>query len=371
LTKKNICCWDLEGPISTLDFAAEIGKLLSQKAELNLQKYDMSEFFSMISNYDDYLIDTPDIKKKLGIEDYEPGDTLRIMAPLYASSFSDDELIEIAKSNLCLLPGSKELMNILSKNWDIYVISTSYTHFARTVTKALNIKKDHVYCTELNISKLKRDLLDIEKYINVLVREIYQKYLENNKNLDFVLDDLNSFFWSKNENHYIKTMNQVTVRGGKRKEQALEEISEKTGINISEMIATGDSITDIDLLQRISKEQGIAISFNGNRFSVKKANLAITSPSNLGVLPVFESKEKEKFQEFLLEWESKFNDFKTDPKNISNGLISKQCKAFFVQYNFVPEIINLTNKSEEELKNIVFRQEEMRKIVRGWAGNLG
>ena len=121
----------------------------------------------------------------------------------------------------------------------------------------------------------------------------------------------------------------------------------------------------------ISKEQGIAISFNGNRFSVKKANLAITSPSNLGVLPVFESKEKEKFQEFLLEWESKFNDFKNYPKNISNGLISKQCKAFFVQYNFVPEIINLKNKSEEELKDIVSRQEEMRKIVRGCAGNLG
>ena len=371
MTGKNVCCWDLEGPISTLDFAAEIGRLLSKKSELNLQNYDMGDFFSLISNYDDYIIDTPGIKKQLGIEDYQPGDTLRIMAPLYVSCFSDAELIEIAKHNLGLLPGSKELMNKLSRNWDIYVISTSYTHFARTVTKALNIKKDHVYCTELNISKLKRDLLDIEKYINVLVREIYQKYLENNKNLDFVLDDLNSFFWSKNKNHYIKTMNQVTVRGGKRKEQALEEISEKAGTQISEMIAIGDSITDIDMLQRVSKEQGIAISFNGNRFSVKKANIAITSPSNLGVLPVFESKEKEKFQEFLLEWESKFNDFKTDPKNISNGLISKQCKAFFVQYNFVPEIINLTNKSEEELKNIVFRQEEMRKIVRGWAGNLG
>ena len=50
--KKNVCCWDLEGPISVLDFAAEIGRLLSSKKELGLQKYDMGEFFFMISNYD-------------------------------------------------------------------------------------------------------------------------------------------------------------------------------------------------------------------------------------------------------------------------------------------------------------------------------
>ncbi|GAI60531.1 unnamed protein product, partial [marine sediment metagenome] len=33
MTLKNVCCFDLEGPISVLDFAAELGLLLSKKPE--------------------------------------------------------------------------------------------------------------------------------------------------------------------------------------------------------------------------------------------------------------------------------------------------------------------------------------------------
>ncbi|MCP4763496.1 MAG: hypothetical protein GY870_17110, partial [archaeon] len=104
---RNVCCWDLEGPISVIDFAADIGRMLSKKSELNLQEYDMGEFFFMISNYDDYIIDVPGIKEKLKIPEYQPGDTLRIMAPLYVACFSDDELVNLAKQNLGLLPGCK------------------------------------------------------------------------------------------------------------------------------------------------------------------------------------------------------------------------------------------------------------------------
>ncbi|MHA1932065.1 MAG: hypothetical protein ACW96X_05970, partial [Promethearchaeota archaeon] len=78
MSKKFVCCWDLEGPISVIDFAAEIGKLLSKRSKLNLQNLDMGEFFKMISNYDDYLIDVPGIKEQLNIPEYQPGDTLRL-----------------------------------------------------------------------------------------------------------------------------------------------------------------------------------------------------------------------------------------------------------------------------------------------------
>ena len=213
-----VCCWDLEGPISVLDFAAEIGRMLSEKQALNLQSYDMGEFFFMISKYDDYLIDIPGVKEKLGIPEYQPGDTLRIMAPLYVACFSDKELIKLAKSNLGLLPGSKKLMEILHKQWDIYIISTSYTQFAHNVTAALNIPIDHVYCTDLHIKELKEGLSNIKDSVDILVREIFQKYLNNNKNLDSVINDLDNFFWKGQESDYIKIMNNVKVRGGRGKE---------------------------------------------------------------------------------------------------------------------------------------------------------
>lgn len=367
--KDKVCCWDLEGPISVLDFAAEIGRMLGEKAELNLSEFDMGDFFYMISLYDDYIIDEPGVKEKLNIPEYQPGDTLRIMAPMYVACFSSVELENLAKQNLGLLPGCKELMAILRQDWDIYVISTSYTQFAYNVTESLKIPKDHVYCTDLSVDELKHGLKSIEKEVNILVREIFQKYMNNDKDLNTVIQDLNSFFWSGRKSEYLTIMNQVNVRGGKRKELAVEDISNRTEVPISEMIAIGDSITDINMLQRVNDEAGIAISFNGNRFSLKRANIAVTSPSNLGVLPIFEAKND--IENLLRKWENLYDDFKNEPKMIPDDLISKSAKKRFIEFNFVPEIRDLKNKTELEIEDIIKRQELMRKKVRGWAGNLG
>jgi len=367
--KRFCCCWDLEGPISVIDFAAELGKKLNNKLELNLHEYNMGEFFTMISNYDDYIIDVPGVKEKLNIPEYQPGDTLRLMAPLYTSCFTDEELLSLAKSNLGLLPGCREIMKILQKDWDIFVISTSYTHFAYTVTAALEIPQDHVYCTDLNIQQLKKGLSNIEDAVNVLIRDIFKKYLLNNKDLDSIVEDLNDFFWISPESDYIRIMNQVIVRGGKGKELAVEEISKRTSIPISEMIALGDSITDINMLQRLSDDGGIAISFNGNRFSVEHANVALTTSNCFGVLPIFQANKS--IKNFLENWELNFKNFQNDPNNIPNDLISQQCKDFFIKYNFIPEIVNLTNKSKEQIKEIISKQEKMRKFMKGWTSKLG
>ncbi|MFX1312480.1 MAG: HAD hydrolase family protein [Promethearchaeota archaeon] len=367
--KKLCVCWDLEGPISILDFAAELGKKLSYKSQLNLRKYNMGDFFKMISNYDDYIIDSQGIKEKLNIPEYQPGDTLRIMAPLYIASYTDKELINLARNNLGLLPGCKELMKILHKKWDIYVISTSYCHFAHTVTAALNIQKDHVYCTNFNIEKLIENFNDIKNSIDILIPNIFQKYIDHNKDLNFVIDDLNNFFWKDKDSDYIKLMNKVKVRGGKRKEIAVEEISKRTGVNISEMIALGDSITDINMLQRLKDENGIAISFNGNKFSLKKANVAVTSPNSLGTLPIFQYRRN--LYDFLEKWELKYEHFKHDPKKIPNELISNESKYYFIKYDFVPDLRDLTNKSKDQIEKIISNQERMRKNVRGWGGTLG
>ena len=369
MSKKNVCCWDLEGPISVIDFAAEIGMILGDKSKLNLKKFDMGAFFRMISNYDDYIIDIPGVKETLNIPDYQPGDTLRIMAPLYTACYTDRELIKLAKSNLRLIPGCRELMNILHKDWEIYVISTSYSHFALNVTASLGISKDHVYCTDLNIKKLKKELHNIEEDVETLLNEIFQKYFDNFINLNCFFVDLNNFFWSGKDSDYVKIMNQVKVRGGKRKEYAVEDISRRTGIAISEMIALGDSITDINMLQRLSAEGGIAISFNGNKFSLKQANIAVTTLNSLGVLPIFNLKNE--IDDFLNDWESKVESFQNNPKNIPNGLISREIKDLFIQHNFVPKLANLKNKTEIQYSEIISKQEEMRKKVRGWAGNLG
>jgi len=164
-------------------------------------------------------------------------------------------------------------------------------------------------------------------------------------------------------------MNQVQVRGGVRKELAVEAISEKNKIPISEMVALGDSITDINMLQRLKDEGGVAVSFNGNRFTVGRANVAISTVNNLGTLPIFEYKES--IESFLDLWEKNYDEFCSNPRNIPEELISREIKNCFIKYQFVPDIENLKNKSKRELDLIIEKQKKMRKKVRGWAGNLG
>ena len=369
MTVKNVCCWDLEGPISILDFAAELSKLLSNKTKLGLQKFNMGEFYKMLSEYDDYLIEVPGVKEELNIPNYQPGDTLRLVAPLYMASFSDKELNTLAKRNLGLLPGCTDLMKTLHKNWDIYIISTSYTHFAHNVAKTLKIPADHVFCTELNIKNANETFYNIKNEVEILVKGIFQKFIDSNKNLEAIIKDLNDFFWKKEKSDYFKAMDKIQVRGGKRKEQAVEIISNQTQVPISEIIALGDSITDINMLQRLKDEGGIAVSFNGNRFTVSRANIAITTPNNLGTLPIFEHKVN--IEAFLESWESLYSSFNNNPHKIPDDLISKEIKNYFVKYQFIPEIVSLKNKTKGELDFITTKQEMMRKKVRGWAGDLG
>ena len=369
MTKKSVCCWDLEGPISVIDFAAEIGRLLGEKSEFNLKQYDMGAFFRMISNYDDYIIDEPGVKERLNISNYQPGDTLRIMAPLYMACYTDKELIRLAKKDYGLILGSRELMKILQKHWEIFVISTSYSHFAYNVTASLRIPKDHVYCTDFNIKNLNKGLLNIGDDVESLLNVIFQQYLDNDKDLNSIIEDLDNFFWRGKESDYVKAMNLVKVRGGKRKESAVEDISSRTNTPIADMIALGDSITDINMLQRLTDEGGIAVSFNGNRFSLKRANVAVTTINSLGVLPIFNHKND--IGDFLSNWESQFGIFQNNPRNITDGLISNETKELFIRYNFVPELVDLKNRTESKISEVVSKQEEMRKNVRGFAGELG
>ena len=55
---------------------------------------------------------------------------------------------------------------------------------------------------------------------------------------------------------------------------------------------------------------------------------------------------KENIDEFLEKWEEKSTNFKDNPQKINNGLISNEYKKIFIEHNFVPELVNLKNKSE-------------------------
>lgn len=357
-----LCVWDLEGPISYVDFAAD----LFRKLESKMNKPELSRFYQMISNYDDYLIENPSTIRTLKVESYEPGDTLRLLAPFYIYYFSEDELVKISRDNPGLVPGSRDIIQKLLETWRVYIISTSYTQHAYNIASEIGLSKESVYCTDFPLNELKKQLGEIDDAIHTLIEVVFPEYLEHG--LESVIDDLNTFFF-KSKSNYNRVMMKVTVRGGKRKEEAMVQIASRLNYPLNRVVATGDSITDIDMLNRVRKEGGVAVSYNGNQYSLPNANIAVTSPNQMGSYPIYENHDN--IWEWLKKWELNYPDFKDNPEKIPRGLISDGTRRYYVENSFVPRIDDLRDLSPADKETVLKEQKDMRRKVRGWVGILG
>ncbi|MFX0096856.1 MAG: hypothetical protein ACFE7E_03765 [Candidatus Hodarchaeota archaeon] len=359
-----LCVFDLEGPLSTIDFAAEICRFLGER----LGRKDFDLLFKMISEYDDVLVENPRILKRVGIEDYEPGDSLRLLAPLYAYYFTHEELIKLSKENIGLVPGAADTIKYLRKNnWPIYVISTSYEEFAFNVTDALKIPRKNVFCTAFPITELRKQSKILKKSIRMLVDDILGKFKK--EGFESILEDLNSFFWENTDDPYSKLMNQISVRGGERKALTLNKVCTETHCLHINVIAVGDSITDRNMLLAVKESEGIAISFNGNKYSVPNANVAVTSPNLMGISVIIDKYPH--VWSTIEKWSESFATFKDAPDAIPDDLLSKELKTYFIRHGFAPQIDDLRELSPEQRFKIIQDQQRMRERVRGWVGELG
>jgi len=325
-----IFVFDLEGPLSPMDHAAEVMRVIGAKTG----KDDFFSLFEMLSLYDDELT----LENKPG---YNPGDTLRLIAPIVSTQLTDEELIEIS-DEATLTPGAKDLIASLDIN-NVYVASTSYQQHAMTVAAKLGIPEDHVNCTEL------------PKYADFPYMDKLEAIFEKYKTSDMltVKKDLDALFWGEMDYDYLKTK----VCGGHRKMDVVERLSVERGVDISEFVVVGDSITDIHMLEGVKKAGGLAISINGNQYSAPKANLAVSSLSLMALRPLVDNFND--VWEFVKDWNYSQN---------KRGLLESATKDYFESLNLKPSYDPINENSDMDA--IVARQKEMRVAIRKEYGEL-
>jgi predicted HAD superfamily phosphohydrolase len=173
--------FDLEGPLSPNDHAAEAMAYLGQKLGKEESFY---EFFNMISQYDDelFLVD-----KRIN---YWPGDTLKLIAPIIATYLTDKELLDISQQ-ASLTPGAKELFDFFhQEGLPIYIISTSYSQHAHSIAKRLDHPINNVRCTLL--PKDFEPSINTEKTFKKLFDDIFQTYQK--RGIKAVKEQLDWFF---------------------------------------------------------------------------------------------------------------------------------------------------------------------------------
>lgn len=270
----NVICFDLEGPLSPQDNAYEVMGIIENGHKI----------FEIISRYDDLLA-------LEGRENYEPGDTLALIAPFLVYHKITEQDIKKISDKAILVNGAKELISKLKKkDWKIYIISTSYEQHAYNIGSKLGIGKENIICTSFPLNKYIREFEKEDFYLIEKIEKEILKIAIDDKGIKNLLD---KFYWEdlpkKRLGNVIKKMKVV---GGKRKVDAVIEIARKLNKRMEEIVVVGDSITDFKMLKTINEKNGLSIVFNGNIYAIPYATIALATTNMEDLMYIIELWEK-------------------------------------------------------------------------------
>ena len=340
---------DCEGPLTLNDNAFELSEHFIEEG---------GELFKILSLYDDYLAD---IVKKEG---YKAGNTLKLILPFFVcENLKNSDLVDFSQNNIYSVNDSKFLLSYLKKRMNTYIVSTSYGQYIEAVSNYMDLPFENTFYTNVDVDMLKLNEGEIEK-----VNEFKRLILENPKDYE-LFDDI--FFSKIPEMEIFNEIEKIEVVGGQGKKLAIDKIIKRDKIDADEIFYIGDSITDVEPLDFACKNNGISVSFNGNEYPLKVAQIAIVSPSAIAtavIANVYINDNKGNVLKFITDYNN-VDDYEKlfDDYNIDLEIKNKFFEVFKdVQYPII-KIIN-----EDNFEEILKESKEMRNNIRGQdIGELG
>ncbi len=269
---------DCEGPLALNDNAFELCRDFLQP--------EGDRFFKQVSRYDDYLAD---IAQKPG---YKAGDTLKLILPfLKAQGLTNAQIRDYSLKTIMLVPGAEAAYKFLhSRQLPLFEISTSYRQFAEAVGLRLGFDAAHIFCTELDLDRyrltpaeaaeLGRLQGDIVAAPEIELPPEAKSLADLPQPVQEAIALMDRIFWDTIPAMEIGVIyREVNPIGGPEKAQAVADSLAKSGLSLAETIYVGDSITDVQAFEAVSQGGGLAISFNGNRYAVKAADVIVVASS--------------------------------------------------------------------------------------------
>ena len=295
---------DCEGPLTLNDNAYELCAHFIDNGD---------ELFKILSLYDDYLVDV--VKK----EGYKAGNTLKLILPFFVlENLKNSDLIDFSQKNICAVSDSKFLLKYLKGTMNTYIVSTSYGQYIEALSNYMEFPFENTYYTNVDV-----DILSLNDEESSKISTFKNLILENPKDYD-LFDEI--FFSEIPKMGIYEKIKEIEVVGGLGKKLAIDDIIEKDQIDINQILYIGDSITDVEPLQFAKDNDGISISFNGNEYPLKVAQIAIVSPSAITtavIADIYARYDKSKVLQFI-------NDY-----NASDNL-----EGLFEEYNIDSDIKN-------------------------------
>jgi energy-converting hydrogenase A subunit R len=275
---KRVFVSDCEGPISKNDNSFELTSHFVPNGD---------RLYTAVSRYDDVLVE---LVKKPG---YEAGGTLKLVLPfLKAYDVTDQKMRKFSVERLVCISGTRDTLQCIRRLAPAFIVSASYEHYLRSLCKVLEFPFKNTYCTRVCMDKY--DIREKEKEeLKQTAREIAQMPVFEIPLGAESLDDLpkenqktvrrlDEVFWKKIAEMEIgRIYCEVNPIGGGEKAEAIKDIVHKLGIAVADVMYVGDSITDDEAFRLVAREGGLTLSFNGNHYAVKNAQVAVISENNI------------------------------------------------------------------------------------------
>jgi energy-converting hydrogenase A subunit R len=352
---------DCEGPISINDNALENARHFIPNGE---------RIFTAISRYDDVVADV--IKRPR----YRAGDTVKLILPfLKAYDATDDAIRRLAEEKLLLVPGAEEMLRNVGTFASEFIVSTSYEHYIQALCKTVGFPFENTYCTRFSLDRyviteqekevLKRiarqiaSISKLETSGTVTNRNITEKDKEIVRRFDEI-------FWGRiSEMNVGRIYSEVKSVGGKEKEKAIIDIIKKMNLMLCDVMYVGDSITDVEAFKLVKENGGLAVSFNGNQYAVKNAEIAVLSSDatvTAVIADVFARSGRRETLRFVDDWQGS----SLKKSKVGTQLLDRLFKAY---PKGLPKVKVVTDMNREALAE---ESSRFRKLVRGKAiGSLG
>jgi energy-converting hydrogenase A subunit R len=359
---KRVFVSDCEGPISKNDNAFEATSHFVPNGD---------KLFAVISKYDDVLADV------LKRPDYRAGETLKLVLPfLKAYGATDQKMRQFAARNLLLIPDARDALQHIRSIAPTFIVSTSYEHYVSILCRVLGFPFENTYCTHVNIDKYK--MAGKEKsLLRQIARETarmpivsiprdaktIEDFAERDRMAILRLDEL---FWGKILGMGLgKMYSKVRIMGGAEKAEAIKDVVHKLGVRLSGVMYVGDSITDEEAFTLLRENEGLGVSFNGNQYAVKNAEVAVLSENSTVtavIADLFIRLGKRRTLDVVSAW-----SHETLRKS---SVDQKMLECLFKLYpSELPKVEIITDKNKDVLAK---QSEEFRRRVRGEAvGRLG
>jgi energy-converting hydrogenase A subunit R len=162
-----------------------------------------------------------------------------------------------------------------------------------------------------------------------------------------------------------RIFSEVNPVGGGEKVKAVEDAARRSGTTLCSVLYVGDSITDQEAFRLVQEQGGLTVSFNGNQYAVRSAEIAVLSENSIvtGVIAeAFIRSGKEETLKLVERWSRE--SLKKSPVNKS---LLQQLFRLYPRKLPKTKIINSNNREALAKESTEFRRK-----VRGEAiGGLG